>query len=56
MELTMTPREVVRKTLEFENPPRIPRQLGVLPWASIHYPNELAEIQKSFPDDIIYID
>ena len=33
-------------------PPRIPRHLWVLPWASGHFPDKLAEIQKTFPDDI----
>lgn len=32
---------------------RIPRQLWVLPWASDHYPEELAQIQKRFPDDLL---
>jgi uroporphyrinogen decarboxylase len=49
----VTPRELVRQTLEFNNPQRIARQLWTLPWASEHYPDQLAEIQKRFPDDII---
>ncbi|OQA46753.1 MAG: Uroporphyrinogen decarboxylase (URO-D) [Chloroflexi bacterium ADurb.Bin325] len=50
----MEPREIVRRTLEFDAPPRVPRQLWLLPWASIHYPNELAAIRARFPDDIIH--
>lgn len=49
----MTSRELVRKTLEFRSPPRIPRQLWLLPWAVDHYPKEVAEIRARFPDDII---
>jgi hypothetical protein len=49
----MTPREVVLRTLEFHKPPRIPRQLWLLPWASERYPKEVAQIQRRFPDDIV---
>jgi len=45
-------RELVRKTLEFDSPQRIPRQLWLLPWAEIHYPAESARIRKVYPDDI----
>lgn len=43
----------VIKTLEFDNPNKIPTQLWNLPWADIHYPNELQNIKRQFPDDII---
>lgn len=49
----MISRDLVKKTLEFSSPPRIPRQLWLLPWASDHYPHELAAIQKRFPDDLV---
>jgi uroporphyrinogen decarboxylase len=49
----MTSREIVRKTLAFDHPPRVPRQLWLLPWAMGRYPEELAGIQKRFPDDLI---
>ena len=49
----MTPRQIVLRTLEFQSPPRIPRQLWLLPWAVNRYPKELAEIQARFPDDIV---
>jgi hypothetical protein len=49
----MTSRELVKRTLEFSSPARIPRQLWFLPWASDHYPEELAQIQKRFPDDLL---
>ncbi len=51
--MTDTPRTLVKKTLEFASPWRVPRQLWLLPWASSHYPEQLAEIQKRFPDDIV---
>lgn len=50
----MTSRQIVEGTLKFHSPPRIPRHLWLLPWASIHFPEELARIQRDFPDDIIY--
>ncbi len=49
----MTSRELVFKTLEFECPPRVPRQLWHLPWAEIHWPDELASLRARYPDDII---
>lgn len=49
----MTPRQIVLKTLEFQSPPRIPRQLWILPWAIDRYPDEVADIQARFPDDIV---
>ncbi len=48
-----TSRDLVRRTLEFRSPSRVPRQLWTLPWAKNHYPQELAEIQRRFPDDIV---
>jgi len=49
----MTPRELVKKSLEFESPKRIPRQIWILPWATQNYPEKVIEIQNNFPDDII---
>ncbi len=49
----MTPREIVKKTLKFENSGRIPRHLWHLPWAKYNYPAELENILKRFPDDIV---
>jgi len=43
----------VIKTLEFDNPIQIPIQLWELPWAEIHYPDELRYIKRKFPSDII---
>lgn len=49
----MTPRQIVYAALEFDSPPRTPRQLWFLPWAMGHYPKELEDIQKRFPPDIV---
>ena len=51
----MTSKELVYKTLEFDNPPWIPRHLWLLPWAEIHYPKESALIHKKYPDDIVQV-
>lgn len=51
--MTPTSRDLVKKTLEFRSPERVPRQLWTLPWAKNNHPQELAEIQRCFPDDII---
>jgi hypothetical protein len=48
----MTSRELVRRTLEFENRnDRAPRQLWTLPWAGQHYPEELQAIERDYPSD-----
>lgn len=49
----MTSRELVYKTLEFQNFERAPRQLWTLPWAHFHYPEEVKKITEDFPPDII---
>lgn len=45
-------RDLVRQTLEFESPARVPRDLWYLPWAQIHYPQQLDEILSRFPSDV----
>lgn len=49
----MDSRELIKRTLEFDSPARVPRQLWLLPWAEENHPEELAEIQRQFPDDIV---
>lgn len=51
--MTQTPRQVVTKTLTFQNPARIPRHLWILPWAEKRYPNELNQLRRDYPDDIV---
>lgn len=50
--MSATSRELVLQTLHFENPERAPRQLWSLPWATIHYPEQMRAIREEFPDDI----
>lgn len=50
----MNSRELVKRTLEFNRPSRIPRQLWTLPWAEQHYPAFLAKIKQDFPDDLVH--
>lgn len=47
------PRDLVRRTLDFSGPARVPRQLWLLPWAAWHHPREVAAIRHRFPDDIV---
>jgi uroporphyrinogen decarboxylase len=47
----MNSRKLVKDTLEYGSPARIPRNLWTLPWAQEHFPDELARIQERFPDD-----
>lgn len=50
----MTSRELVYKTLEFENNDgRVPRQMWRLPWAEMKHGNMVKRIETEFPDDIV---
>lgn len=53
-EARQTSRELVRRTLTFDNPQRVPRQLWALPWAYSTYPEEMEELEARFPSDITY--
>ena len=48
----MNPKELVEKTLNFDSPERIPRQLWLLPWAEETYPADLKKYGNLYPDDI----
>ena len=48
----MTPRERVYESLDFNLEGRVPRQLWSLPWAKLYHADELAQIEKEFPNDI----
>lgn len=45
-------RELVRKTIAFDSPQRVPRQIWILPWAEDHYPEVIKQTHNIFPDDI----
>lgn len=50
----MTSRELVYKTLEFENKEnRAPRQLWLLPWANMYHGDMVKKIEKDFEADIV---
>lgn len=49
----MEPRALVKKTLDFDSPPRIPRQKWVLPWAEKRFPHEVRRLQHFYPDEIV---
>jgi len=51
----VTPRALVKQAIAFEKPPRLPRQLWLLPWASSRYPEQVAAIEREFPSDIVTI-
>lgn len=48
----MNSRERINRTLEFNRPDRIARELWALPWAEMNYPDEVAAIRKDFPTDM----
>jgi uroporphyrinogen decarboxylase len=49
----VTSRDLVRCTLEFGRPERVPRHVWVLPWAEERYPDWLARLRREYPDDIV---
>lgn len=49
----MTPRDLVRRSLEFAAPPSVPRQAWILPWARLHLPQTVARLHADFPDDLV---
>ena len=49
--MPQTSREIVNRCLTFQNPERMPWHLWHLPWAEIHYPNDLQELNERFPSD-----
>jgi uroporphyrinogen decarboxylase len=48
-----TARTLVRQTLEFDRPARVPRQAWVLPWAEKRHPDAVARLRTEFPDDLV---
>jgi hypothetical protein len=46
-----SPREIVRRALRFEHPERLPRDLWILPWANLHHPEAVAELERRHPSD-----
>jgi len=48
----ITSRERVTRTLEFDRPDRVPRDLWTLPWAHTYYPADIERIRQEFPMDI----
>jgi uroporphyrinogen decarboxylase len=51
--MNQSSRNLLKQTLEFQAPRRVPRHLWTLPWAASHYPQQLDEIHQRFPDDIV---
>lgn len=47
----MNSKELVQRTLEFNNNGRAPRQMWTLPWANIYYPEMVQKINRDFPSD-----
>jgi uroporphyrinogen decarboxylase len=48
-----TPREIFTRCLRFQNPERIPRDLWLLPWAEMQFPDKVMELKRLYPPDII---
>jgi len=49
----MNPRTLVKKTIELDSPPRLPRQVWILPWAEEHHPESVRHLRTAYPDDIV---
>jgi hypothetical protein len=50
--MRQTSRERVRRALTFRYPDRIPRDLGLLPWAEIRFPDVVRKIREQYPGDL----
>ncbi len=48
-----TPREIFTRCLKFQYPERIPRDLWLLPWAEMQFPDKVQELKRRFPPDIV---
>ncbi len=49
----MNSRERMLRTLEFNHPDRVPRDLWALPWADMNHPEEVAALRRDFPGDMV---
>ena len=49
--MASSPREHVLRSLRFEHPERLPRDLWTLPWAGLHHPETVAELERRYPSD-----
>jgi hypothetical protein len=54
--MPQTSREIVKDTLTFNYPLRIPREIIFLSWAIKRYPKAVKEIETRFPNDICGVD
>ena len=52
----MTSRERVLRAIEFGFPDRVPRNLWPLPWVDMFWPEELASVQRDYPDDLLGVE
>ena len=50
----MTSREIVKRCLNFEGPRRMPRDTWLLPWANIHIPEGVKELESKYPSDFVH--
>ena len=50
--MSQTSREIVRRTLTFDYPERLPREIWRLPWAVKNVPETIDEIDRRWPSDI----
>ncbi len=48
-----TSREIVTRSIKFEKPERMPRDIWLLPWAEIHFPEVVKTINESYPSDFV---
>jgi hypothetical protein len=51
MSSVQSSREIVSRALTFSRPERVPRDLWLLPWASLHHEAAVRELKTRFPSD-----
>ncbi len=51
MTMAQTSREIVKRSLTFQSPERVPVDIWALPWATSRYPEEIRKLLKEYPND-----
>ncbi len=51
-----TPREIVKASLTFATPQRMPRDLWVLPWADEYHPSVVKSLKDLYPPDFVTVE
>ena len=51
--ILQTSREIVTRSLTFQIPERMPRDIWILPWSETHHPEVVKIFKKRYPSDFV---